>query len=251
MMIPLKETLDKYGLKPKGVIQVGAHWAEEHEEFLKCGIERFVYIEPCKEAFEKMCNKFVGSVKWALNGEDNMRQQIENGRVQIYTNLQSALSVLLLRNACGSEEKEMPMYVSHQNQGQSNSLLEPNLHLSQHPEIIFDDAEVVKVVTLDSLKVTGDLLVMDCQGYEGEVLRGGINTIKQVQAIYTECNRGQTYSGNMEINEMDVFLADYGFKRVETFWPSENWTWGDAFYLNVKRYALGKEPIESCELPTG
>lgn len=225
MMIPLKETLDKYGLKPKGVIQVGSHWAEEHEEFVKCGIERFVYIEPCKEAFDVICEK----LGWGKTPEEVVRSHYEMTGVVI-TNQQKD-NVLICNVACGPEEKEMPMYVSHQNQGQSNSLLKPEGHLSQHPEIIFDDAEVVKVVTLDSLKVTGDLLVMDCQGYEGEVLKGGIETLKQVSIIYTEVNRGQTYEGNMEIEEIDNLLSD--FKRIETFWPSPNYTWGDALYVRL------------------
>lgn len=203
MMLPLQDILNRYNLYPKGVIHVGAHWAEEHDDYIKCGIERFAYIEPCKEAYSIMKAR-IGSSK-----DD----------------------ILLLNVACGSEEIEMPMYVSHQNQGQSNSLLKPDGHITQHPEIVFDDAEVVKVVTLDSLKLTGDLLVMDCQGYEGEVLKGGVDTLKQVSMIYTEVNRGQTYSGNMEIEEMDEFLAEYGFVRVETHWPSPNWTWGDACYI--------------------
>ena len=217
MLIELKSVLDKYELKPTGVIQVGSHFCEEHEYFIKCGIERFVYIEPCKEAFEVMCSKlnagFIGSGTMYLASKD--------------------LKTLCFNFACGAKEEEVPMYVSHQNQGQSNSLLRPEGHLSQHPEIVFDDAEVVKVVTLDSLKVTGDLLVMDCQGYEGEVLKGGIDTLKQVSMIYTEVNRGQTYAGNMEIDEMDAFLAEYRFKRVETYWPSPNWTWGDAVYVKL------------------
>jgi len=213
MLIPLKEILKKHNLRPKGVIQVGSHWCEEHEEFVKCGIERFVYIEPCKEAFDvmqiKRDHKFIGR------------------------------DVLLFNVACGSEEGEMPMYVSHQNQGQSNSILKPQGHLIQHPEIVFDDAEVVKVVRLDNLPIDKekyDMLVMDCQGYEGEVLKGATETLKHISIIYTECNRGQTYSGNMEIEEMDELLLGRGFYRMDTYWPSDSWTWGDCIYLKGKNW---------------
>ena len=128
------------------------------------------------------------------------------------------------------------MYVSHQNQGQSNSLLEPKLHLQQHPEVVFDDAEAVKVVRLDNLPIEKekyDMLAMDVQGFEGEVLKGATETLKHIKLIYTEVNRGQTYSGNMEIEEIDSLLGVQGFKRVETFWPSPNWTWGDAIYIKI------------------
>ena len=56
-------------------------------------------------------------------------------------------------------------------------------------------------------------------------------TLKHIKVIYTEVNRGQTYKGNMEIDEMDTYLGERGFIRVETHWPSPNWTWGDAVFI--------------------
>lgn len=221
MMIPIQESLNKYGIKPKGIIVVGAHWVEEHDDFIKCGIERFVYIEPCKEAFMECAKR--------LNLEDGFLQPNIN-----VCGLTNKDNIYLFQCACGEKESLEPMYVSHQNQGQSNSLLKPNLHLEQHPEVIFDDAEVVKVVLLDSLirdEDGYDFLYMDVQGAEGLVLKGAIETLKHICIIYTECNRGQTYAGNIEIGEMDIFLNEKGFERVETYWPSPNWTWGDAIFV--------------------
>lgn len=206
MLIPLQDILKKYEIEPKGIIHCGSHWAEEYEDYKKYGIVDMVWIEPCKEAFDIMVNRI---------NDDNC----------VFINV-----------ACGSEEGEMPMYVSHQNQGQSNSLLEPKLHLRQHPEVVFDDAEAVKVVRLDNLPIEKekyDMLAMDVQGFEGEVLKGATETLKHIKLIYTEVNRGQTYSGNMEIEEIDSLLGVQGFKRVETFWPSPNWTWGDAIYIKI------------------
>jgi len=211
MLISLSQVLSKYNLKPKGVIHVGAHWAEEHDDYVANGIERFVYIEPCKDAYDILLHKF--SV------------------IDRLSSLYSIDDVTCYNVACGSYETKGVMYVSHDNQGQSNSLLEPDLHLQQHKEVVFNDAEIVEVVTLDSLKVTGDFLVMDCQGYEGEILKGADETLKQVNIIYTEVNNGSTYKGNMLIQDVDELLALYGFKRVETYWPSPNWTWGDAVYI--------------------
>lgn len=225
MMIPLQEILTKYNIHPKGVISVGAHWAEEHDEFVRCGIERFIYIEPCKEAFIQMAK--------------NVGRELDIPEVEKHYSWGGGIicgddKITLIHCACGLEEKEMPMYVSHQNQGQSNSLLKPEGHLIQHPEIVFNDAEVVKVIPLDKLpidKTKYDFLYLDVQGFEGEVLKGATETLQHIKIIMTECNRGQTYSGNMEIDEMDLFLAGEGFKRVETYWPSPNWTWGDAAFI--------------------
>lgn len=226
MMIPLQDILNKYNVHPKGIIVVGAHWCEEHDEFVKCGIKEFAYIEPCKEAFDKIVDRFKN----------------EKG-------------VICYKYACSDREGEEPMYVSHQNQGQSNSLLEPGLHLQQHPEIIFDDAEIVNVSRLDYLPINRslyDMLYLDVQGAEGLVLKGATETLKHIDIIYTEINRGQTYAGNMELDEMDAFLDQHGFVRVETHWPSPNWTWGDAIFLRVSKLYhqewVTKEGLE-CLIP--
>ena len=221
MLIQLKDILVKYGLSPKGVIHVGAHWAEEHEDYLKCGLEKFVYVEPCEAAFKKMLMKF-GAELISFEGIYGMCCEFFDK------------NVTLVNIACGSSEFGSVMYVSNDNQGQSNSLLKPKLHLEQHPEVVFNDAEAVKVMPLDNapfLKGWYDMLVMDVQGYEGNVLKGATQTLKHINIIYTEVNRGQTYAGNMEIEEMDELLKGHGFERVETYWPSPNWTWGDAVYI--------------------
>lgn len=222
MMLPLQEVLNKYCICPKGVIHVGAHWAEEHEEYVRCGINRFTYIEPCKDAFYVLMKKF------GFEYSENEYKHYSRGYGD------EKMNINLLNYACGEKEGDMTMNVSNDNQGQSNSLLKPLLHLQQHPEVIFDNKEIVRVQPLDYIlfeKQNYDFLVMDCQGYEGQVLKGAVNTLKHIDIIYTEINRGQTYEDNMEIEEMDLFLDFHGFTRVETHWPSPNWTWGDAVFI--------------------
>lgn len=204
-MIDLKTVIGKHGLSPKGVIHVGGHYAEEYNEYKTCGIKNMVFIEPCNAAFEEMSKRLID--------KDD---------------------VVLIKVACGSEEGEFEMNVSPANEGQSNSLLLPLLHLQQHPEIQFTEKETVQVRRLDNLKIDFplyDMLVMDVQGFEGEVLRGASETLKNIDIIYTEVNRGMTYASNMLIEEMDALLKEYGFIRVETYWPSPNWTWGDSIYI--------------------
>lgn len=213
MYIPLNPILQKYNIKPPGLIHVGAHWAEEHDEYIKCGVERFVYIEPCKDAFNVLMKKF-------YNGDGIFYEVDKN--------------IKLFNVACGAEENEMPMYVSHQNQGQSNSFLKPHLHLQYHPEIVFDDVEIVKMVTIDSLQIQKEnynILVMDVEGYESEVIKGAEETLEHIDLIYSEVQRSETRRGNMLIGDFDKLLDEKGFTRIETYWPSENWGWGDAVYI--------------------
>jgi len=225
MLIPLKEIVQKYNLNIKGVIQVGAHWAEEHDVFVQLGIKNIVYIEPCKGAYNKILERIFGGIASRNNNPDAKLHEVcdsEGNRAAVFN------------FACGEIPGKFVMNVAHANQGQSNSLLKPSLHLQQHPEVVFNDTEEVEVIKLDSLNLFEapfNLLMMDVQGAEGLVLKGATETLNHIDCIYTECNRGQTYSGNMEIEEMDAFLLDYGFERVETYWPSPNWTWGDAAYI--------------------
>lgn len=204
MLIDFRTLFPKYGINPKGVLQVGCHWAEEYNDLKSLGVSKMILIEPCAAAFNKMVE--------TINDPD----------------------VQLVKCACGSEDGEMEMFVSNNNQGQSNSLLQPLLHLQQHPEVVFTEKEKVSVRRLDNIpfeREDYDMLLMDVQGYEGEVLKGAVETLKHINVIYTECNRGQTYAGNMEIEQMDEFLKPFGFSRVETYWPSPNWTWGDCVFI--------------------
>jgi len=209
-MIPLKPILDKYGIELKGVCHIGAHWAEEHNDYIECGAKKFIYVEPISEAFNILKEKFDGDK-----------------------------SVRLENVAIGSTAKTGVMCVDTTNQGQSNSLLEPLVHLEQHKEVIFDgEPQIVEVVMLDSLDISKNLnlLMVDTQGYELEVLKGAIKCLPQFDILYLEVNRDETYKGCPMVEDLDEFLKTFGFTRMETTWASPFHSWGDACYINKYFY---------------
>ncbi len=204
MYIPLHKVIEKFNIHPNGVIHCGAHFGQEHQEYSDNGIERFVYIEPCKQTFDVLTKK------------------VKDKRA-IFINI-----------ACGSIETELAMNMSKQNEGQSNSFLKSHLHSVQHPEILFTETEVMKVVPLDSLPITKgqyDMLAMDTEGFEGEVLKGAEETLKYIDLIYTEVNKAATRIGNILIDDLEEYLWQRGFVMIETYWPSPNFTWGDAVFI--------------------
>ena len=73
---------------------------------------------------------------------------------------------------------------------------------------------------------------MDVQGYELEVLKGGLETLHQVDYVYCEVNRDEVYENNAYVEEIDKFLSDYNMTRVETDWAGD--IWGDALYIRQK-----------------
>jgi FkbM family methyltransferase len=199
MLISLKEFVEKNKIKIRGIIHVGGHYGQEYSEYKACNAEKVIWIEPCKEAFTKLKEKFG-------NNKD----------------------VKLFNCACSQYTGMAEMFVSPDNEGQSNSLLEPKEHLKNHPEIKFTERELVQVRRLDDLEFDRseyNVLAMDVQGAEGLVLKGGTETLKGIDIVYTEINRGETYKGNILVGEMDELLTD--FIRLETSWIN---SWGDAIY---------------------
>jgi len=140
--------------------------------------------------------------------------------------------VILVNKAVGAENKKIFLNIETANDGLSNSILAPGLHLEQYPNIQFNQKEEVEMVTLDSEiieKSHYNFLVMDVHGYELEVLKGSKEILKNISLILTEVNRDEVYEGCAKIEELDKFLNDYKFKRIETDFYGG--AWGDALYI--------------------
>lgn len=201
MLLNFLSLVKKYHIKAEGVLVVGAHFGEEHPDYVAAGIKRFVYIEPCAATFNVLRNKFAA-----------------HHHIQLFN------------CACGDVDGEQVMYTGSQNQGQSNSLLKMDKHLDIHPGITLPTTELVQVKRLDSLGLAHkgyQLLVMDCQGFENRVLKGAKKTLEQINWVYTEINKTCVYKDCALVEEIDQLLSD--FQRVETGdWVGNAWT--DAFY---------------------
>ncbi len=204
MLIPLQQLLTKFNAKPTGVAAIGAHWGEESEQYLACGIKDIIYVEPCQKAFSVLIERF--------GNEDNIR---------------------IFNYACSDYTGIATMYTGDEtvNKGQSNSLLKPAIHLQLHPTVEFTDIEEVQVIELDKIPFDRhkyQLLVMDCQGAEGSVLRGGVETLKHISWVYTEINFGEVYENCTKSDELDQLLHE--FERVETGFKVGG-LWSDCFYV--------------------
>ena len=57
MTLDFKNLIKKYGINPKGVIQLGTHYWQEKPVFVSMGINDFVLVEPQKEPFAIMKSK--------------------------------------------------------------------------------------------------------------------------------------------------------------------------------------------------
>jgi FkbM family methyltransferase len=201
MLIDLNELKNKYDLKIKGVIHIGAHYGEEFNVYDKLKIKNIIFFEPLLENF-KILKERIGD------------------------------KAILVNKALGNENKKITMNVETNNQGQSSSILEPHIHLTQYPWIIFNKKEIVEMVRLDDELKDNDkynFINIDVQGYELEVFKGSSQILKNVDYIMTEVNKSEVYKNCAMVEDLDNFLSKFNFKRVETTW--DGITWGDAFYI--------------------
>ena len=172
MLLNFNKLIKKYDMRIIGVLHVGAHWGEEYLSYIDQGINRVVFIEPLKENFKILEDRF-GSID----------------------------DVVLINKGAGSEKKELNMYRASNNLV-SSSVLKPKRHLTQHPDVLFDNGQTaIEIDRIDNM----------------------------LEDITPEVNRDEVYEGCAQIGEIDEYLLGYRFKRVETSWDGD--CWGDAFYI--------------------
>jgi len=200
MILDLKKIQYQYNLNIKGVIHIGAHYGEEYEYYKELGIKNFLFFEPIPECFEITKKNVKG---------------------------------IVINKALGNYTGKAKMHIAS-NKGISSSLLEPSLHKTQYSHIIFNKTIEVDIAKLDDIlknKEKYNFISIDVQGYELEVFKGSVKTLKTIDYIMTEVNRDELYKDCVQINELDNFLKQFNFKRIEVYWIGK--TWGDAFYIKI------------------
>lgn len=209
-MIPrFGELIKKHRLKIKGILHIGGHYGQEMHLYEAQGIKNVVFFEPVANNFKVL------------------KEKIGN-------------KAILVKTALGSSIGKTTMFVETTNNGQSCSVLEPDIHLKQYPHIAFDKKEEVDLNTLDNfLKERPDIdaanynmINIDVQGYELEVFKGAAETLKHIDYIKSEINNDEVYKNCAKVWELDAFLKPYGFKRVES--DFDGGSWGDALYVKRK-----------------
>ena len=168
MLINFTNLYRKYKMDVKGIVHIGAHYGEEIQEYVDNGIQKITVFEPLSGNFDVLSDRL-----------KDVNADIEGYQV-----------------ALGSKKGTATMYLSS-NEAQSSSILKPKDHLEHHPDVSFDGTEEVEVETLDSYDIGGaNFINIDVQGYELEVFKGAKKTLKKVDYIYCEVNRGEMYENN-------------------------------------------------------
>lgn len=207
MLITIQELKDKYKLNITGILHIGAHECEELSDYIKIGVpyKNIFWIEAMNEKVDQMKMKY-----------GNM--------VNIY---QALIDI--------EDDKEVNFYKT--NNGQSSSILEFGIHSINHPHVQVNSVEQMKTSRLDTVITKNNIpmdnvnfINLDIQGVELRALQSMSTYLSNIKYIYTEVNIEEVYKGCAKMNEIDEYLAKFGFKRYDTR-IYRDFGWGDAFYM--------------------
>ena len=212
MLIPLDKLISTYNLKIRGVIHMGAHLLEEKSFYNSANINNIIWIEGNPSIFEKS--------KSLLTPFDINHK---------------------LYNYIISDQDNQEVEFKITNNGQSSSILELDKHSKYYPSIVVQSIikgktkKLKSIITENNINPTQyNFLNIDLQGVELKALRGYEELLNNVDYIYTEVNVGSVYKENDLIDDIDQYLLEYGFVRVETKMTDSEW--GDAFYIKNKKH---------------
>jgi FkbM family methyltransferase len=206
----MKEFVALHNLNPIGVVHVGAHKAEEIDEYLSCG---FGLRNP---------------IIW-VEAQENLAKQLA-------INLDLKQNKIYHAVAWNKKDDELFFHIT--SKSASSSLFELGEHKKVYPDIEIELTTSVKTSRLDEVLHPDDkfdFVVLDIQGAELQALEGMGQRLNQVNWIFTEISKRELYKGATQFRDLEQFLKNKGFKRVFTAWDRKA-GWGDALYVRNERY---------------
>lgn len=116
--------------------------------------------------------------------------------------------------------REYEFHIANNN-GQSSSILDFDLHRDIWAEIHYEKSISLKSITLESLIKTEniemdkyDALIMDTQGTELLVLKGAENLLSKFRFIMTEAADFEVYKNCCQVKDLEDFLGKHGFEEL-------------------------------------
>lgn len=206
MLIPFKEVLATYNLKPRGILHVGAHWGEEMVDYTEAGITNVTFVEARPDLVDYVRN----------------RHEFKRGMRSL--------------QACVSDVTGEMVEFNIASNSQSSSMLKFGSHSKYYPTITMTQTLRLPTITLKDLfarekidESVLDFVNLDIQGSELKALMGLGDLISKVVCLYTEVNEEHLYEGCALIGEIDKYVESHGMKRVAVKMTGDHW--GDAAYI--------------------
>jgi len=201
----IPDIFQKYGIRPKGIIHIGAHECEERDIYRAAQVrdEHVLWIEAQPDVVAKM-----------------------KAREPSLKIVQAVVT--------DTDDADVSFMVT--NNSQSSSCLPLEKHLIHHPHVLEARRIDLKTVTLPTLlaRLAEDpakynFLAMDIQGSELHALRGMESLLGQFAGIYLEVNEEEIYTGCGLLPDVIALLERHGFKLREKHMTE--YGWGDALFM--------------------
>jgi len=193
----IAEWLSRQGHRPLGVVHVGAHLAQEMEEYLLLGARLVVWVEADHDRCEAVKQKI------EIAGRSDVRQ--------------------LAIEALVADRDDLPRaFFEFTNEGASSSMFQSTDVLrNTFPGVVeTGDVKMIKTARLDTLLgragVTPsmvDVLIFDIQGAELMALKGSGAFLDTARFVEVELSTEPIYEGAPLAPEVDRYLTDHGFVR--------------------------------------
>jgi FkbM family methyltransferase len=206
MLISVENLTKIWKIQPKGVLHVGAHLAEESEDYAQHNWGKTIWIEA------------------QTNLVDQLRKKLDPQFNQVI-------------NATVWSEPGITLQFNVSSSSQSSSLLNFGTHKNDYPDIFVTKSYSVTTSTLDEILDSDsefDFVNLDVQGVELEALKGLGARFDNVKWIYSEVNKKEVYENCSDVKEIDRYLQERGFRRVATRWMKGQ-GWGDALYIRKEQ----------------
>lgn len=214
MFISVSELSKYWNIKPRGVLHVGAHLAEEASDYKNFGWAPIIWVEAqpnlvkiLNSKLDPLLHKVIEAAIWEKNG--------------------------------------VPLKLHIASNSQSTSLLNFGSHADSYPDITYVSEIDVVTKRLDSIIKPNEMpnfINLDIQGVELSAIKSLGPLLDAVDYIYTEVNKVEVYKGCTLVDDLDRYLLTQGFKRVTTRYYFQE-GWGDALYIRISIF-LGRSVIQ-------
>jgi len=200
------------GIRPRGILHLGANEAGELPVYRRMGVERVLYVEANPAAAARLAER-----------------------------LKAEPGVTVAACAAGDHDGRIAFRLASNHQ--CSSILPLARHRDIYPAVVETGMVEVPCRRIDTLlaelnldQAGFNLMCLDIQGAELLALAGAPGTLGHMDGILVEVNFEELYQGCAQIDEVDDFLEPLGFRRVALACPFHP-SWGDAFYARVARTA--------------
>ena len=213
MLININKLVKKYKLQITGILHIGAHECEELNDYYKigCNDSNIFWIEAMQDKIDYCKNVY--------------------NRINIYKGV-----------VYDEDNKEIEFNIT--NDGQSSSMLEFGSHEIHYPDVYIVSKQKMLTSRVDTIierenipiiPVDVNFVNLHIQGVELNALKSMEKYLPYITYIYTKVNTEHVYKNCNLIGEIDDYLSNFGYTRVEQTILKE-YGWGDAFYMKINSF---------------